>query len=84
MRIAKKGKMCVRTQEQSYTDYSASEKTIELRAEQLPPGARVVVVDQWIETGGTMTGAVELLERAGAVTPGDPRRPVQNSAIEGR
>ena len=29
------------------------------------PGTRVLLVDQWVETGGTMKGAIELVERSG-------------------
>ncbi len=34
------------------------------------PGTRVLLVDQWIETGGTMDGAVRLVERQGGVVAG--------------
>ncbi|NWX65981.1 APT1 phosphoribosyltransferase, partial [Promerops cafer] len=30
-----------------------------------PPGLRILLVDQWVETGGTMRAAIELVERLG-------------------
>lgn len=40
-----------------------------------PPGVRVLLVDQWVETGGTMQGAIQLVERQGGVVAGkDGRR----------
>ncbi|GIS11060.1 MAG: hypothetical protein CM15mP115_02110 [Alphaproteobacteria bacterium] len=36
----------------------------------LPPGTRVLLVDQWIETGGTMDGAIRLVERQGGIVAG--------------
>ena len=33
-------------------------------------GTRVLLVDQWIETGGTMDGAVRLVERQDGVVAG--------------
>ncbi|NXQ24225.1 APT3 phosphoribosyltransferase, partial [Alaudala cheleensis] len=32
-----------------------------------PPGMRILLVDQWVETGGTMRAAIELVERLGGV-----------------
>lgn len=33
-------------------------------------GMRVLLVDQWIETGGTMKAAIQLVERLGASVVG--------------
>lgn len=38
------------------------------------PGVRVLLVDQWVETGGTMRGAIELVERQGGVVAGKERK----------
>ncbi len=35
----------------SFIDYSGRDKTLEIRQKSLIPGARVLVVDDWIETG---------------------------------
>lgn len=34
-----------------------------MRLPAFPPGTRVLFVDQWVETGGTMDGAIRLVER---------------------
>lgn len=33
-------------------------------------GSRVLLVDQWIETGGTMKAAIQLVEKLGATVVG--------------
>lgn len=34
------------------------------------PGVRILLVDQWVETGGTMRAAIRLVERQGGVVAG--------------
>ena len=36
---------------------------MEMRAEAFPPRCRVAVVDQWVDSGGSMRAAIELVER---------------------
>jgi adenine phosphoribosyltransferase len=43
---------------------------MEMRTPAFAPGTRVLLVDQWIETGGTMDGAIRLVERQGGVVAG--------------
>lgn len=33
----------------------------------------MLIVDQWVETGGTMVATIELIERAGATVAGESR-----------
>ncbi len=42
---------------------------LEIQADAIPPGARVVLVDDLLATGGTMQAAVQLLQQAGAHVP---------------
>eukprot|EP01062_Namystynia_karyoxenos_P004351 TRINITY_DN11539_c0_g1_i1.p1 TRINITY_DN11539_c0_g1~~TRINITY_DN11539_c0_g1_i1.p1 ORF type:complete len:198 (+),score=58.07 TRINITY_DN11539_c0_g1_i1:80-673(+) len=51
----------------NYVDYSGTQKALELRRGALARGTRVLLVDQWLETGGTMDAAARLVERQGAV-----------------
>ena len=41
-----------------------------MRTPAFAEGTRVLLVDQWIETGGTMDGAIRLVERQGGVVAG--------------
>ncbi|NXD92359.1 APT1 phosphoribosyltransferase, partial [Chaetorhynchus papuensis] len=65
--IRKAGHLCVQTVAQPYSDYSGREKVMEVRTDAILPGLRILLVDQWVETGGTMRAAIELVERLGGV-----------------
>ncbi|XP_047451103.1 adenine phosphoribosyltransferase [Mugil cephalus] len=77
--VRKAGHLCVATQSQNYTDYSGREKTMEVRTDVLKPGVRVLIVDQWIETGGTMKAAIQLLEKLGATVVGVAAVAIENT-----
>ncbi|ORX35306.1 hypothetical protein BD324DRAFT_632273 [Kockovaella imperatae] len=47
-----------------------SVKTLEFRRDLIKPGARLIVVDEWIDIGGQMTSVVDLLESHGVVIVG--------------
>ncbi|XP_068010666.1 adenine phosphoribosyltransferase-like isoform X1 [Melanerpes formicivorus] len=68
--IRKAGHLCVQTQAQPYTDYSGREKVMEVRTDAISPGLRILLVDQWVETGGTMRAAIQLVEQLGGVVAG--------------
>ncbi len=68
--VRKGGKLPVKNERVSFSDYSGVEKVFELRAEPWPVGTRVLLTDEWIETGATAKAAVELIERAGGVVVG--------------
>lgn len=53
-----------------FRDYSNEEKSLELRANPWPVGTRVLLIDEWIETGTQARAAAELVERAGGVMVG--------------
>ncbi|XP_060799693.1 adenine phosphoribosyltransferase isoform X2 [Neoarius graeffei] len=77
--IRKAGHLCVETQMQEYTDYSGREKLMEVRVDVLKPGLHVLIVDQWIETGGTMKAAIKLVEKQGASVVGVAAVAIENS-----
>ena len=68
--VRKGGKLPVRNERVAFRDYSGQEKAFELRAEPWPRGTRVLLTDEWIETGATAAAAVELIERAGGIVVG--------------
>lgn len=61
--IRKAGKLCVNTDSSSFTNYSGRTQNMEMRLPAFAPGTRVLLVDQWVETGGTMHGAIQLVEQ---------------------
>jgi adenine phosphoribosyltransferase len=46
------------------------EDRIEIQADAVDPGARVVIVDDLLATGGTMAAGIQLLRQVGAKVPG--------------
>ncbi|MEO0327210.1 MAG: phosphoribosyltransferase family protein [Pseudomonadota bacterium] len=71
--IRKSGKLCVDTDSAEYTNYTGRTQAMEMRLPAFAPGTRVLLVDQWVETGGSMHGAIQLVEQqkgkvAGLVT----------------
>ena len=68
--IRKAGKLCVDTDSSSFTNYSGRTQDMEMRKPAFAPGTRVLLVDQWVETGGTMEGAIALVEQQGGHVAG--------------
>ena len=64
------GKLKNLTYSKKYTDYSGKEKTLEIHQDAINRGERVVIVDDWVETGATLQAAIELVERGGGVVGG--------------
>lgn len=61
--IRKAGKLCVDTDSASFTNYSGRTQDMEMRKPAFAAGTRVLLVDQWVETGGSMHGAMQLVEQ---------------------
>lgn len=67
--VRKAGKLPGPTASQSYAlEYGTA--TIEVHPDTIPAGARVLVIDDVLATGGTAAATVALLERCGAVVVG--------------
>ena len=63
--IRKKGKLPFTTVEETYElEYGSA--TVELHADAVQPGDRVLLIDDLIATGGTMMAGKKLLEKLGA------------------
>jgi adenine phosphoribosyltransferase len=63
--IRKKGKLPYKTHEQDYAlEYGSA--TVAVHTDALKPGARVLLVDDLLATGGTAAAAIALVEKLGA------------------
>ena len=62
--IRKKGKLPFDTVSQSYA-LEYGEATVEIHTDAIQPGARVLLVDDLVATGGTMLAGVELIRKLG-------------------
>lgn len=68
--VRKIGKLPAETHSISY-DLEYGSATLEMHVGALTPGARVLVVDDVLATGGTMLAAAELVQQAGGVVAGN-------------
>ena len=68
--IRKAGKVPVETDVVDFVNYSGRTQQMEMRKLAFAPGTRVLLVDQWVETGGTMDAGIRLVERQGGVIAG--------------
>jgi len=68
--IRKGGKLPVKSDSVEFVDYTGQRKSLELRADALSPGTRVLVVDEWIETGAQVKATVQLVEGQGGIVIG--------------
>ena len=68
--IRKSGKLCVDTDSTTFSNYSGRTQDMEMRKPAFATGTKVLLVDQWIETGGTMDGAIRLVQQQGGKVAG--------------
>ncbi len=68
--IRKAGKLCVETDSATFTNYSGRTQDMEMRKPAFAPRTRVLLVDQWVETGGTMEGAIALVQQQEGIVAG--------------
>jgi len=68
--VRKGGKLPVPADRAWFRDYTGQEKSLEIRCDILKQGLRVLIVDEWIETGAQVSAAISLIERQGAVVAG--------------
>lgn len=62
--VRKKGKLPHKTYQASYT-LEYGQDTLEIHQDSLPRGARVLLVDDLLATGGTMGATIQLIEQCG-------------------
>ncbi len=80
--IRKAGKLPGERIAESYA-LEYGEATLEVHVGQLPPGTRVLVIDDVLATGGTLRAARTLIERAGW-TPAGTAVALEIAALNGR
>ena len=68
--IRKAGKLCVETKKVDFVNYSKRNQFMEIRFPAFEAGTKVIIVDQWVETGGTMGAAIKLIEQQGGLVKG--------------
>lgn len=68
--VRKGGRTAWDTRSVEITDYSGKPKTLEIAIDALSGNDRVLVVDDWSETGTQLKGAISLAEMAGATVIG--------------
>ena len=79
--VRKAGKLCVETDKVEFNNYSGRTQDMELRKPAFAEGTKVLVVDQWVETGGTMDGAIRLIERQGGKVVGLAAVAIEENAV---
>jgi len=64
--IRKGGKLPVEVDCVTFVDYSGTEKSLEIRQDAFTEINRVLIVDEWVETGSQIRAAITLIEQQGA------------------
>jgi adenine phosphoribosyltransferase len=82
--IRKQGKLPVAVTAVQFVDYTGRKKGLELRKGILQPGDRVLVVDEWIETGAQVQAAIDLIEQTGGIVAGVVAINIDNNPIPAR
>ncbi|MBB4932521.1 adenine phosphoribosyltransferase [Lipingzhangella halophila] len=67
--VRKEGKLPAKTLSESY-DLEYGTATVEMHADAIAPGDRVLVIDDVLATGGTARAAMELVRKAGGTVIG--------------
>ena len=49
----------------SFVDYTKTKKTFEINLGSIKKGERILIVDEWIETGAQVKAAIKLIEKQG-------------------
>jgi adenine phosphoribosyltransferase len=68
--IRKGGKLPVETDGVEFKDYTGLKKQLEIRQDILFPEMKVLIVDEWIETGAQVAASIQLIETQGAQVAG--------------
>lgn len=53
-----------------FIDYTKTEKSFEIKKNSISKGDRVLIIDEWIDTGTQIKAAIKLIERLGGIVIG--------------
>lgn len=68
--VRKGGRIAWEVETVSFTDYTGTSQTLEIAIDAVSIRDRILIVDDWSETGAQLKAAAELLQRCGAVVVG--------------
>jgi adenine phosphoribosyltransferase len=68
--VRKGGKLPVAVDSVSFVDCTAQKKSLEMRIDAIHRSSRLLLVDEWIETGTQVSAAIKLIEGHGGVIVG--------------
>ena len=69
--VRKEGKIPLHNDElikRTFTDYSRGYKTLEINKNLIKEGEKILLVDDWIETGSQIKAAIQMVEEAKRLT----------------
>ncbi len=63
--IRRKGGLKNKIYSLKYVDYSGKEKSLEMHRDALMAGEKILIIDDWVETGATIKTTVRLIKKCG-------------------
>ena len=64
------GKLKNEVYSEKYIDYSGKEKYLEIHQDAIKPGEKILLIDDWLETGATVKAAIKLIEKCEGIVSG--------------
>ena len=68
--IRKQGKIAWTTRSVEFTDYTKKTKQFEIADDAILPGDKILIVDDWTETGAQLKAAISLVEQMDGIVSG--------------
>jgi len=63
--VRKKGGLSGPTVQRTFVDYTRKQKTLEIKLDAIKPNDKVIIIDDWIETGTQVKTCVSMVEELG-------------------
>ncbi|MCK5018940.1 MAG: hypothetical protein KAS32_17900 [Candidatus Peribacteraceae bacterium] len=64
--VRKRGKIPVEVNYSEFSDYSGDNKGLEIDIKAIPQNSKILLIDEWVETGAQVRAATKLIEQQGA------------------